>query len=134
MIILRFLKYFWVWAAQNINWIQMMYLVREGVDQFTPAHVRWSVELKIKDKPAETEKEKLFALKNHSLVLKDLTMLNPDQIVYYSSDPKKSEDCLEKIRLDLDQMPCHEFYDRWVVNPNFDFLITEDDRMSFGGR
>jgi len=109
-----------------------MYLVREGIDPKTPASVRWSARLKSVDKPPATEQERLLPLKNHSISLKDLMMLKPDALIYSTTDTEKAEKVMEKLGIDLKGMPCHEFYEKWVIRPNFDFLLTERDRMDFG--
>lgn len=129
MAILRFLKYFFIYAGGHITWTQMMYLVREGIDPRTPANIRFAVELKSVDKPVETERERLLPLKNHTILLRDLTTLHPDKLIYHSTDSEKAESALQRLKYDLARMPCHEFYDKWVINPNFDFLITADDRI-----
>jgi hypothetical protein len=131
MKLLTFLRYFFVWLAQNISWCQMMYLVREGIDPRTPSNVRWSAELRSVDKTPENERERLLPLKKHSVILKDLTMLNPEQMIYHTTDTEKVEKVMDKLAADLKRMPCHEFYEKWVVHPNFDFLITERDRLDF---
>ncbi len=133
MFILRFFKYFPTFFAQGIGWVQLMYLCREGVDPKTPASVRWSVELKRTSKPPETDRERLMPVQKNTVILKDLTMLKPDSIIYHSDDSEKADLVMAKIKGDLFKMPCHEFYERWVVHPNYDFLITESDRMDFGG-
>ena len=128
---LTFMRYFPVWLAQNISWCQMMYLVREGIDPRTPSNIRWSAELRAVDKQPENERERLLPLKKHSVILIDLTMLSPERMVYHTTDAEKAEKVMAKLEGDLTRMPCHEFYEKWVVLPNFDFLITERDRLNF---
>jgi hypothetical protein len=131
MFLLRFLRYFPLLMTQSIGWQQLMYLSREGVDPRTPASVRWAAELKKTSIPPESENDRMLPVESNSIILKDLTMLKPDVMIYHTKDSEKAQGVLAKIKHDLFGMPCHEFYERWVVHPNFDFLITEDDRLDF---
>lgn len=133
MFILRFFKYLPAFLSQSIGWTQMMYLCREGVDPKTPASIRWEAELKRVSKPPETDRERLMPIQSSTIILKDLTMLKPDSVIYFTNDSEKADRVMEKLKHDLFTMPCHEFYERWVVHPNYDFLITESDRIDFAG-
>ncbi|MEP0813766.1 MAG: hypothetical protein HRF49_03755 [bacterium] len=130
--LLRFFKYLYLYLNGTLSRIQFGYLVREGTDVRLAASYRWSAELRVKDKPPETEREKILPLKNHTIILKDLTGLKPDTLIYQGTDSEKAEAAISKIKYDLFNMPCHEFYEKWVVHPNFDFLVTPHDRMEMG--
>lgn len=109
-----------------------MYLVREGIDPRTPAEIRWDAEHKAVDKQPDSERERIMPVKKHSIIIKDLTMLHADRMVYHTTDHEKADKVMEKLTADLKRMPCHEFYEKWIIHPNFDFLISEMDRLNFG--
>jgi|GEM_PF-2019459 len=116
---------------QIISGAEFRYSLMEGFNPRDPAYYRWELALKEEKKEPRTEAEKLLPPVVYKIMLRDKFGLRLDDVFYFSKDKTRVDACLTKIKEELRCTTAADFYAKWVLNRNLDFLTGVVEKIEF---
>ncbi|MCH7471676.1 hypothetical protein IIA79_01800 [bacterium] len=101
---------------------EWFYYAKTGIDPSLPAFQRWEVKVKEEDKPPESEAEDLLPLTNRWVILHDLFMQMPEEVLLYTTDPDKVDALVQQYERELRSRTSGDFYYTMVKGRQLDFF------------
>ncbi|OPX22505.1 MAG: hypothetical protein B1H03_04265 [Planctomycetales bacterium 4484_113] len=118
-------------SFQILSGSQLRYSLAEGFNPRDPAYYRWELALKEEKQEPKTEAEKLLPPVIYKVILRDKFGFRLDDVFYFSKDKTRVDACLEKISKELKCTTAADFYTKWVLERNLDFLTGVEEKIEF---
>jgi hypothetical protein len=122
MMVIRWLIGFFPALVRLWDQTEWFYYAKTGFPPKTPAFQRWDIYVKTEPKTPDTDAERLLPLTNRLVILKDMFMQTPDEVLFFTTEADKVDKLVEEYRRELRTRTAGDFYYRMVKGRNLDFF------------